>query len=105
MRAKSLIIGATLLFAPLGCGTPRVGDTCEADERECHDDVGYYCEDGKWKSQEIGGLGCDCWLDGGTSGCAVIGYIGVTESGRDRADPQATNVRRLRRSRRAAVAA
>ncbi len=108
MRGKSLIVGATLLFAPVGCGTtPTVGEPCDSADRDCQDRVAYYCEDGEWKSMELGpSFTCDCWLNGESSGCAVIGYIGVTKSDRSEVrTPDAPTVRRLRRGRRASIAA
>lgn len=96
MRGKGLIVGAALLFAPVSCGPPTVGDACAKDDRECHDNVGYFCDDGEWKSVKLQDITCDCW-DGDNPNCAAIGYIGITASGA--ADCPAPNVRRLRRRR------
>jgi hypothetical protein len=90
LQPSTLIIGASLLFAPACSGeAPTVGTACEAGATDCDDDTktGYTCTDGKWVSSDVSWTTCECFEDPSTSGCAVIGYVGIDAGGAADARP------------------
>lgn len=90
LQPSTLIIGASLLFAAPACSgdAPTVGTSCEADAKDCDEDTkaAYTCVDGKWVASVLLTT-CECFEDPSTSGCAVIGYVGIDAGGAADARP------------------
>lgn len=78
------IVGGALLFAATACGEPEEGDRCDRNEQTCNsDNVKFRCEDGSLvKVGQVDESDCDCIE--GRDVCYIIGYVGVSRSGRAR---------------------